>query len=1505
MRGLLAIALVLAIASALGCAHAQASRTLGSVASMTQPPKRLASAEEEEAEALCSPDSSADSDAIASSAASILHVGCSAHSTLCREAKAELQQLLQLVHRAPHVHNTTGTDVDDKSGNRTGDGASDPPQPQATATALQRALTFFCDSGSGGVDSDRLHPVKTQPAHQGTPLAADVPTLRTPSNGDFFGESAADPPLSRPPPGVQKHQRSAAPRGRLQSRTRRNEEDVDHAVCTLSSLLALNCSSPPTAVPTSTLEVIVDAVEELGALITQPDPDFDRAVAAEYVLQQTDTWKPRTLVVSGLVYLEDLVWLLDSGTWGNAVNFRLTGLNTPTLCLNIFNPLRNVRNIRISDGHVIHLAQTCSDVEPTFRPGVFLQELRLQRMNIRNIADNTFRNMHIVHTFDFRDNQLTAVTNSTLFGLNHLVLLQLRDNHISAIEDGAFAGKTRLTTLNLIENDLTQLSERVLSPLTTLRILHLNTNPLNALAEKTFASQRSLRSLFMNNCNLQRLPPSVFQNTTALADIRISNNKLTHLPEGIFSNSYQLKRFDFDNNALRRVDRLWTGTRHQLFRIQLTHNRLTLIHPSIIPSAPNLIIFLVGHNVLTSTVLSSLHDHAQLAIVDASFNSILSIPDDALRNMTRLRQLSLTDNLLTKFPARKLPSLLSLRLSNNPLRVQPDVSLYSQLDELDWTNHRIPHLDATPFLQLPRLHRLEIAAAKDAPPATLSLSSISNLQDLNRLSAVDVRNIDAGPLFSILKGRVGFALRELSLGWSGMDETTLSLTDICFFLSDTVTRFELFDTGFTHVRLCDGVAYDAVFLQDNLHLQSVSSVGGVQQLNVSGCPRLQQLQVPSAEVLDISGTRVPLFRGLCTSLGTRTVVARNWHTRDLSDEARLQQLLSQCLLTSRVDVLDLSDNAQLDQPGVVEDVVSSVVVLGGDGQQINDDFARLVGRTSVGLLQLANAPITCQLQFLDLRIRQSGQIRHIRFQELGYFYMCQCSQGYEHRGGRCRVIERDNTAAVLGTLAGVIALQVILLVIYRTYKRQRRLQTDNALKEKLLVERDAEVMALKKGWEIEYGELEMRRHICTGAFGDVWEGRWDTVRVAVKVMKQEVLLFDETTMQEFEKEVEFLQRTRHPHLVRFFGAGKDPSNSPFLVLEFVALGSLTDLLERDLDEWLDQRRQQQQQQQMQHGGGVGGLQDDDAGGGWVDVHRVDDDVAVHADGALTAWDLKQRLAGDIACGMAFIHSLYQVHRDLKSGNVLVSSALRGKITDFGSIRQRLKRHDRHGGSQRSSKGKSGRSTKRQQSLWRKKKKKQRPMPAGTLLRSNTNTNDFDNHDDYDDDGADDVAGSDRGDTSETRWPTDREGHELRYSWAVGSKTMHLSMTAGVGTPMYMAPEALYGREYGQKADVFSFGVVLWEIVTQQQPDIIAQEYGDTFDGPLFPTIKQLLEDGKRLRFPDDSEASPGSSSAPAWFRDMAAACMAQTPKDRPTFQELEKKLRSTQPPSSASSASAV
>ncbi|XP_062307938.1 LIM domain kinase 2 [Osmerus eperlanus] len=92
----------------------------------------------------------------------------------------------------------------------------------------------------------------------------------------------------------------------------------------------------------------------------------------------------------------------------------------------------------------------------------------------------------------------------------------------------------------------------------------------------------------------------------------------------------------------------------------------------------------------------------------------------------------------------------------------------------------------------------------------------------------------------------------------------------------------------------------------------------------------------------------------------------------------------------------------------------------------------------------------------------------------------------------------------------------------------------------------------------------------------------------------------------------------------------------------------------------------------------------------------------------------------------------------------------------------------------------------------------------------------------------------------------------------------------VGNPYWMAPEMLNGERYDEKVDIFSFGIVLCEIIGQVNAD--PECLPRTLDFGL--NVEKFME--KFL--PDD---------CPPAFFPLAVACCDLIPENRPAFQKLE------------------
>ena len=144
---------------------------------------------------------------------------------------------------------------------------------------------------------------------------------------------------------------------------------------------------------------------------------------------------------------------------------------------------------------------------------------------------------------------------------------------------------------------------------------------------------------------------------------------------------------------------------------------------------------------------------------------------------------------------------------------------------------------------------------------------------------------------------------------------------------------------------------------------------------------------------------------------------------------------------------------------------------------------------------------------------------------------------------------------------------------------------------------------------ISYSGLTFMEVLKEGEFGTIYRGEWNTETVIIKRLRH----IDDHSRKNFEREVEILSRLHNPHIVQFYGACLD-EGLECVVIEYMAKGSLVELLNQQ-------------------------------------------------DKRLSAQD-KLKIAGEVIKGLHYLHENKMLHRDLRSGNVLINQDGHAKLTDF-------------------------------------------------------------------------------------------------------------------------------------------------------------------------------------------------------------------------------------------------
>nr|XP_002130358.4 LIM domain kinase 1-like [Ciona intestinalis] len=234
-----------------------------------------------------------------------------------------------------------------------------------------------------------------------------------------------------------------------------------------------------------------------------------------------------------------------------------------------------------------------------------------------------------------------------------------------------------------------------------------------------------------------------------------------------------------------------------------------------------------------------------------------------------------------------------------------------------------------------------------------------------------------------------------------------------------------------------------------------------------------------------------------------------------------------------------------------------------------------------------------------------------------------------------------------------------------------------------------------------------------------------THRDSGEVMVLKVLnSLDEDVEKSFLKEVKVLRNLNHPNVLRFIGVLYQNKRLN-IITEFVECGTLKDVIS-NMDEPLP-------------------------------------------------WQHRTRIARDIASGMAYLHSMQVIHRDLNSGNCFMKEDGTAVVADFGLARV---------------------------------------LPKSTSL-----------------------------------------GRRKRYTV--------------VGTPYWMAPEMVFSTYYDERVDVFSYSIVLCEVIgrVEADPDFLPRNHDFGLAVVSFH--------------------SKFCTECPPFLFALAARSSSLNPDERPSFQTLE------------------
>jgi Leucine-rich repeat (LRR) protein len=415
-----------------------------------------------------------------------------------------------------------------------------------------------------------------------------------------------------------------------------------------------------------------------------------------------------------------------------------------------------------------------------------LAALRMGHNQLTGTIPSILGQLSALQHIDFSSNELKGRIPSELGQLSSLIVLRLNHNDLTGTIPSVLGQLRNLTGIHLQSNQLTGTILSELGQLKALRFLELASNQLGGAISLVLGQLLALESLDISSNAFNGTIPSILGQLSSLTGLTLHSNQLTgtipselgqlnalrhlelfsNLLSGtipsklgqlinlkilrLFSNQFigtipselgqltALQHLDLSSNQL-------SGTlgiiNPALITIRLTRNLLSGTIPAELGQLSKLEILLLSHNQLTGEIPSELGQMQALRELDLAINQLSGTIPLVLGQMQSLQIFDLAANLLSGV----IPSVLgqlrrmtTLRLHSNQLTgtIPSELGQLTTLQILDLSSNQLSDTIPPALGQLGNLTTLELHSNQltgSFPSSLTEIASLSNLDVSNNL----------------------------------------------------------------------------------------------------------------------------------------------------------------------------------------------------------------------------------------------------------------------------------------------------------------------------------------------------------------------------------------------------------------------------------------------------------------------------------------------------------------------------------------------------------------------------------------------------------------------------------------------------------------------------------------------------------------------------------------------------------------------------------------------------